>query len=126
MLDESGDSGSMTRSKLVRAAFQQPDLLKDVIALKLFKTSVEKAHSFRRTLSEDGQASGNTNDNSAPQTPRTGSRTIHNDMKASIAGRSISRSLTSAEICDTQRHLNEVPKDKRGKRSRLIKSCIAQ
>lgn len=123
--DESDDTGSINRTKLARAAFQQPDLLKDAIAMRLFKTSVEKAHSFRRALSEDGQAIANANDSSAPHTPRAGSRKYNHDMKCPIAGRSISRSLTSAEICDGQRH-DEMPKDKRGKRSRLIKSCIAQ
>lgn len=121
--DESDSTDSINRTKLA-AAFQQSDLLKDVIAMRLFKTSVEKAHSFRRALSEDGQAIANTNDSSGSQTPRAGSRKFNSDMKGPVAGRSISRSLTSAEICDAQRH--EMPKDKQGKRSRLIKSCIAQ
>lgn len=169
LVDDNEDAWSINRSKSqnssssARAAFQHPDLLKDIIVQKLFKTSTERA-TLRRQKSEESATALNerklkvlqrqkSDESQCSQTmamvnarnierckpPSLARNMSLNDvvqcgekgrkaasaMKTTKNGRSISRSLTSSEICEMQKS-NDLPKDRRGKRSRLIKSCIAQ
>lgn len=110
-----------------RNAFQHPDLLKDMMAMKLFKNSAERV--LKRQQSDESRAQSNqlrkqilTKHDSLDD--GAGGSKLKTDN--AIRGRSISRSLTSSDIHEMHMHLSELPKDKRGKRSRLIKSCIAQ
>lgn len=170
LVDDNEDTWSINRSKPQnssssgRAAFQHPDLLKDIIVMKLFKNSTERAtlrrqkseeistalnerklKVLKRQKSDDSQCSRtmmivnarnmerckppslsrNMSLNDVLVCGEKGRKATAGTMKTTKNGRSISRSLTSSEICEMQMP-NDMTKDKRGKRSRLIKSCIAQ
>lgn len=108
----------------MRHAFQHPDLLKDLMAVKLFKNSAERM--LRRQQSDESRTSAAV----TPKRVMTKQKSL-DERPSTIGhggnrGRSISRSLTSSDLCEMQLQFSELPKDKRGKRSRLIKSCIAQ
>lgn len=109
-----------------RNAFQQPDLLKDIMAMKMFKNSAERI--LRRQKSDEGRACRHSTLTKHNSLEDGAGCSGHSPAKAQHTNRlrSISRSLTSSDICEMQKQLSELPKDKRGKRSRLIKSCIAQ
>lgn len=98
---------------------QQPDLLKDIVAIKLFKCSTDRSGSRAVDVGQSGP-SGHRSNPLSSRTPQCGNH------KPKHGCRSISRSLTSSDIYEA--HYNRVPiaSQKKGKRSRLIKSCIAQ
>lgn len=116
-----------------RTAFQQPDLLKDIMTIGLFKNSADRL--LRRQQSDENRGAIGA----VPSSMRVQKKALtkHNSLDDAAIGsdkgkkhnanrRSISRSLTSSDIIEMQKHLSELPKDKPGKRSKLMNSCIAQ